>query len=124
MKRNSLSWMQKKASYIFNKAIRERDQNSGCISCGRPFTDAGHYFSGGSYPVLKYNPNNVHGQCRECNTFMEVKPEIKQSYTENLIKKIGIEEFDKLVGIAEMYKKNADFKWSKSELLNIINKYK
>jgi hypothetical protein len=55
---------------IFNKFIRTRDKDKGCISCSKPLNtkfDAGHLFSTGSYPELRFNELNVNGQCVHCN---------------------------------------------------------
>lgn len=55
---------------VFNKFIRLRDKTKGCISCGKPLNtkfDAGHFYSTGSYPELRFNEYNVHGQCVHCN---------------------------------------------------------
>jgi len=55
---------------IFNTYIRLRDTGSRCISCDVKLTgkfDAGHYYSVGAYPNLRFNENNVHGQCVHCN---------------------------------------------------------
>jgi len=55
---------------IANKYIRLRDKDKGCISCGKALTskfDAGHFLSVGSYPNLRFNEDNVHGQCVYCN---------------------------------------------------------
>jgi hypothetical protein len=55
---------------VFNKFIRERDKHKPCISCDKPLInkyDSGHYFSVGSYPNLRFNENNAHGQCVFCN---------------------------------------------------------
>jgi hypothetical protein len=55
---------------IFNKYIRLRDKDKGCISCNKPLIgkyDAGHFYSTGSYPELRFNEMNVHGQCVYCN---------------------------------------------------------
>lgn len=55
---------------IFNTYIRERDKFKGCVSCGKSLNtkfDAGHFYSVGKYPNLRFNIDNVHGQCVECN---------------------------------------------------------
>ena len=55
---------------VFNKYIRLRDQAKGCISCNKPLNtkfDAGHFYSTGSYPELRFHEDNVHGQCVHCN---------------------------------------------------------
>ena len=60
----------KELQVIFNKFIRLRDKDKGCISCNKPLIgkyDAGHFYSTGSYPELRFNEDNVHGQCVHCN---------------------------------------------------------
>jgi hypothetical protein len=55
---------------VFNTYIRQRDKLKPCISCGKNLGKtfhAGHFFSVGAYPNLRFNENNVHGQCVECN---------------------------------------------------------
>jgi hypothetical protein len=55
---------------VFNTYIRQRDKLKPCISCGKQLGKtfhAGHFFSVGAYPNLRFNENNVHGQCVECN---------------------------------------------------------
>ncbi len=55
---------------VFNKFIRTRDKDKTCISCNNNLIgkyDAGHYYSTGSYPELRFNENNVFGQCVHCN---------------------------------------------------------
>ena len=55
---------------VFNKFIRLRDKDEGCISCDKPLNtkyDAGHFYSTGSYPELRFNEDNVFGQCVHCN---------------------------------------------------------
>ena len=55
---------------VFNTYIRMRDKDKNCISCDKKLVgkfDAGHFFSVGAYPNLRFNENNVHGQCVHCN---------------------------------------------------------
>lgn len=66
----TLSDWKKKVQSIFNKYIRLRDINKGCVSCGvslvkRKF-DAGHFYPT-TYEGLRFNELNVHGQCVPCN---------------------------------------------------------
>ena len=66
----SVSQWRKELQQVFNQYIRLRDQGKGCISCGKQLQgkyDAGHYFSVGSYPNLRFNESNVFGQCVGCN---------------------------------------------------------
>lgn len=82
---------------IFNEFIRLRDKNKICISCGKPLRgkyDAGHYFTVGAYPNIRFNEDNVHGQCVECN---QHKHGNITEYSLYLPKRIGQERFDKLL---------------------------
>lgn len=104
---------------LFNQWVRLRDQNDGCISCGRPFQkkyDAGHYFSVGSYPNLRYHPENCHGQCVHCNherggNLVEYRP--------RLIQKIGQQKFDELESM-----RNQPLKLTTPEVIELIDAYK
>lgn len=91
---------------IFNKFIRLRDKEKGCISCGKSLNtkfDAGHYFSTGSYPELRFHEDNVHGQCVHCN---QHKRGNLIEYLEGLQTRIGlckILELKKLANIPKKY---------------------
>jgi len=92
----SLPYVKKKAQEEFNYFIRDRDiQNiDACISCpSGAIQHAGHYFSIGAHPGLRFDEDNVHGQCIRCNNFLHGN---LANYKENLIKKIGIEKFNAL----------------------------
>lgn len=78
---------------IFNKFIRLRDKDNGCISCNKPLSskyDAGHYYSTGSYPELRFNENNVHAQCVFCN---QHKHGNLLEYRIQLKKRIPVEDY-------------------------------
>lgn len=84
--------------------IRKRDEGKNCISCGCQWNDkfqAGHYYPGGSFETLKFNLDNINGQCEQCNLF---KSGNFENYTLNLPKRIGIDSFDNLVKLAEIDK--------------------
>jgi hypothetical protein len=84
--------------------VRKRDQGKPCISCGCQWNDkfqAGHYYPGGSFETLKFNLDNINGQCEQCNLF---KSGNFENYTLNLPKRIGIDRFDNLVKLAEIDK--------------------
>ncbi len=69
-RQKSISQWRRELQQVFNKFIRERDKGKGCISCGAKLQgkyDAGHYYSVGSYPNLRFNEDNCHGQCVHCN---------------------------------------------------------
>jgi len=119
----SLEQLKEIAQDAFNAWIRKRDAKDGyfvCISCNTPKSlsqmDAGHYYSRGNHSYLRYNENNVHGQCRKCNGFMagHLIP-----YRENLIKKIGIEKVEEL----DQWR-NATMHWNKMQVIAIIQLYR
>lgn len=90
-------WL-KKTQTAFNKYIRERDKNLPCISCDKPITGqrhAGHYRSVGAHPELRFEEDNCHAQCAQCNNW---KSGNLVEYRANLIKKIGVERVEWLEG--------------------------
>lgn len=67
-----LSQIIQEAQAAVNGFVRARDKDLGCISCGKPVTEAGHYFHAGTkYQLsrLRLDPRNIHGQCTHCNRF-------------------------------------------------------
>lgn len=125
--KRSLPWLKMKATFHFNAYIRQRDANEdyfSCTSCNSKGMinqmHAGHFYSGGHYPELKFNEDNVNGQCPRCNFFLagNLIP-----YRRNLIRKIGIERVEKLDLIVSMARQSG-FKWDRFFLIEIIEKYK
>ena len=81
---------------LFNTWIRKRDLGKPCISCGGSLGskyDAGHFFSCGAYPNLRFNEDNVHAQCVQCNQHLHGNI---VEYSKGLIMRIGQERVDKL----------------------------
>ena len=114
------------ATTHFNKFIRQRDAPDGygnCISSGQHLivpsdsAQAGHFYSGGKYPQLKFNENNVHLQGKSDNYFNGGN---LLEYRKNLIQKIGIEKVEELDRIAA---KKGPHKWDRFYLIEIIEKY-
>lgn len=58
---------EKELEKVFNAYIRERDKLRPCISCnakaGTYKLTAGHYYPAGSYKNVRFDEDNVHGQC-------------------------------------------------------------
>jgi hypothetical protein len=111
------------AQNVFNAYIRFRDSKGDyfiCIACNerKPISqmDAGHYYSAGNHSYLRFNENNCHSECRKCNYFMSGH---LLAYRENLIKKIGSFELEKL----DTWK-NFSHKWDKAQLIGIIQLYR
>lgn len=94
-----MSQWRKELQQWFNKYIRLRDEKMPCISCDKKLVgkyDAGHYFSVGSYPNLRFNEDNVHGQCVECN---QHKHGNQIEYGIRLEKRIGKKRIEELMSI-------------------------
>ena len=108
----------KLAQITFNKYIRLRDKGNVCISCQKPpkKLNSGHFYNANNHWNVRFDENNVHLQCEHCNTFLSGS---LIEYRKNLIKKIGIEQFEKLEAEA-----NKTRKFTKEELKEIINIYK
>jgi len=109
------------ATRVFNAYIRERDKYKPCISSGK-FTklQAGHFYSAGQYPALRFNPDNVHGQALGDNYF---KSGNLIEYRKNLLRRIGEERLAALDTIAASGKQN-HFKWDRFYLIEVIETYK
>jgi len=117
----SLPKLLKKAQEVFNRWIRERDQEKGCISrgCNGRVENAGHYFSQGNHSGLRFNEANVHGCCVKCNLFLSgnlirYRQGLIDRYGEDYVKRLEEKEA-KMIG---------PFKWHRIELEEIIKKYK
>lgn len=106
---------------IFNAYIRKRDEGRPCISCGQfRLLQAGHYYPVSGYDGLRFNEINVNGECSGCNCFDQSH---LIHYGKNLVLKYGSEKVSELDELAANYKKNG-YKWSRSELMELIEKYK
>lgn len=106
-----------KAQTTFNKWIRNRDKDLGCISCGAEVTEAGHYFSQGHYSSLRFNNINTNGQCTRCNRFLHGN---LINYRKGLIKRYGHAKVERLELNADLRKVK---KWSRPELEQVIKVY-
>lgn len=86
----------KELQVIFNTFIRLRDKDKQCICCEKWLYgkyDAGHYFPTGSYPMLRFDEFNTHGQTVHCN---RDKHGNLAEYTIHLPTRIGTKEFEAL----------------------------
>lgn len=109
----------KELQVIFNKYIRLRDKDQPCISCGRELKgkyDAGHYFSVGAYPNLRYDENNCFGQCVHCN---QHKHGATIEYGLRLPDRIGLDAYNKLIE-----EKDKPFKLTVPEIVELKKIYK
>ena len=109
----------KAAQIVFNNYIRARDKNKNCISCGKQLGKtfhAGHMFSVGAYPNLRFNENNVHGQCIECNLHKHGNVKEYDLSLQNILSDI---EYSKL-----LESRNTPLKLSLDEVKELIAIYK
>lgn len=98
--------------------IRERDKQKPCISCGGQWNDtfqAGHFYKAELYSNLKFDKDNIHGQCQGCNLFNDGN---ESGFRVGLINRYGKEFLDSLDVKAQEYKKES-FKWDIEELKRI-----
>ncbi|QJB39746.1 recombination protein NinG [Chitinophaga oryzae] len=119
----SVPQLLKLATDHFNRYIRQRDSDGNifrCISCGKikPVAqmDAGHFMAASLYTAIRFDENNVHGQCVHCNRHMDGN---LSTYRDNLVRKIGQEEVDRLMAVCRNTTK-LDRGW----LIEIIFRFK
>lgn len=117
-KQNDKVFLKELAQKVFNTYIRMRDKGLPCISCGTTNDiqyHASHFKPAGGYSYLRFDENNVHKSCSRCNSQLagNLIP-----YREALIKKIGIEEVERLE------QPNQIKTWSVEEYQEIIKKYR
>lgn len=106
-----------------HKFIRKRDEFKPCISCGVAYDttfQAGHFFKAELFSNLKFNENNIHGQCKKCNLFNDGN---ESGYRVGLMQRYGNEYLSELNAMAGDYKKNT-FVWDREELEEIRKYYK
>ena len=120
-KTKTIGKLKKELQPIFNEHIRLRDDGRPCISCGSySKLQAGHFFAVGGYDGLRFNEDNVHGECSRCNCWDESH---LITYADNLKIKIGEMDYNDLKQAAADYKMNG-YKFSRGELLELIEIYK
>ncbi len=127
-KRKTLGKIKEDLQKVFNKYIRLRDSGGGfftCISCGMTKStdemNAGHYYAVKGYDGIRYDEENVHGECARCNCWDESH---LIGYGVRLSQKIGEDRLQELHKRAAQYKRNSNFKWNRLELEEMIVIYK
>lgn len=119
-KLKTLSEYEDEAKKVFQKWVRIRDAALPCISCGADANryDGGHYFDAGMYSGLIFHEWNVNKQCSNyCNRKNHGN---KTNYRIGLVKKIGEEN---VKWLEENKDRLRNYKYTKSELIQIKNKY-
>ena len=82
------------AQSAVNAYVRARDEGMPCISCGemKPL-QAGHYWSVGARPELRFNEANIHGQCHRCNIDLAGN---REAFRAGIVDRLGSELADDL----------------------------
>lgn len=106
---------------VCNEYVRLRDYGKPCISCGKHnILQAGHFFAVKGFDALRFDEDNIHGECAGCNCFNESH---LIGYHDNLIDRIGKSRVNALKQLAADYKYNG-YKWSRSEVMEKIKYFK
>lgn len=116
--------LKKKALDLYSELVKlkaAQDEKLVCYTCGSPLklntsnTQLGHYLSRGAYPGLTFHPNNSRVQCYRCNVPLHGNT---IEFRERLIKEIGFAEVTDLE-----VKRHWQVKWSRTDLLEMIEKF-
>lgn len=109
-----------KAQASFNRFIRLRDEDKGCVSCGVSLKgkkyDAGHFYNANNHWSLRFDEANVHAQCVKCNRDLHGN---LLEYRQRIVERIGAKELERL----EM-EASATRKYTRDELQDIDKKYR
>jgi hypothetical protein len=116
---------------VINSIIREIDSEHNCISSGRPYKSndqAGHYYSVGAYPSLRFNLHNIYSQSVADNLYKSGNP---IGFTKGLIDVFGADWLKLVTKLPEVYREmkldKEDLKeyiFKAKEFLKIVKEYK
>jgi hypothetical protein len=112
-----LSHFVAKAQAAFNAYIRARDAGLPCISCGTLKAvqwHAGHYLTTAARPELRFDGDNVHRQCSQCNDHLSGN---LLQYRVGLIERIGLARVEALEG------PHPPAKWTREQLIEMRKTY-
>lgn len=128
---DNIKWKEKKESLktlqdylqeyqtLVNTFVRLRDRNKKCISCNKTLKakfDAGHFFSVGSYPSIRFDLTNIFGQCVHCNQHLRGNV---HEYRKNITKRISQEELEELE-----FKSQRTANFMKHEIIEMMEEMK
>jgi len=121
--RDKLNYLLVNVRNVCHAFVRKRDEFKPCISCGTPYNtnfQAGHFYKSELFSNLRFDENNIHGQCEQCNLRKEGN---ESGYRVGLIQRYGQEFVNKIDALAQHYKKNT-FSWDREALEEIRIYYK
>jgi len=104
---------------IVHSFVRERDKGLPCISCGCSWSEtfqAGHFYKAELYETLRFDIDNINGQCFQCNIHFDGNI---NAYSLNLPKRIGNDRYSNLVKKAELDKHYDAKYWDLDKLKEI-----
>lgn len=105
-----------------NAYIRLRDHGKRCVSCNEfKVLQAGHYYAVKGYDSLRFNTDNIHGECAYCNGFNESH---LIGYGKNIEKRIGRHAVVDLDVLATEYKMKGYCKRTRAQVLNLTAYFK
>jgi hypothetical protein len=127
----TISAYRKELQIIVNKIVREIDAGFNCISSNRAYktnNQAGHYYSVGAYPSIRFNLHNIYSQSVADNLY---KSGNQIGYTKGLIKEFGEEWIKIVTKLPEEYREikldKEDIKQcilNAKDFLKIVQEYK
>lgn len=108
------------AKTVFQKWVRKRDEHLPCISCGKESAkwDGGHFKKAEIYSGVIFNEMNVNKQCSHCNQWLNGN---EGAYRIGLVERYGSLAVE---GLEELANETRQYKFTKSELEEIISKYR
>jgi hypothetical protein len=113
----SLPSLKASVQKLVNKYVRLRDAKDGCISCKNGKCEqAGHFWAQGANGALRYNLDNLNGQCDSCNRW---KSGNLNEYRLALVKKIGKKRLEWLDDHHHDVKR-----WTREELMDLQDHFK
>jgi len=132
--KKSLPDLLKLATKHFNEYIRKRDLGWNnyfyCPSCKKMHKKefdnyhACHLFDSNQNPHLKYDERNCFGGCREANFYKHSSNEESLKLFHEFVEmEIGEEEYKSLCDKQKEIKQ-ISWKWDRSDLIDVIEKYK
>jgi len=122
LERKTIPSLLSNAQIAVNAFVRERDKGMPCISCGCQYKtdfDAGHLFSAAKFPRMRFDENNIVGQCIQCNRMKEGNYELYRMGYES---RYGAEKLAELDEKARLDKVQGVHKWDREDL-NKIRKF-
>lgn len=120
-KKKTLGQEKEATQKVVNRYIRERDKGKPCISCGctdKPL-QAGHLWPVSTYDSIRFDVDNIHGQCSWCNCWQHGN---QANYLLNLPDRIGQKRTDELIEKAKQ-SRTSGYKYSRDELSQIKGEF-